>query len=326
LGSATHHTSAEREGTEQELRELRRTNRILAAKLKRANINRQRLEEHRDTTVRVHRRIISEMEATQEALRAAREAEAAASAAKSQFLANMSHELRTPLTAIIGFAELVGEEPTIAGNADLSDDVGNILDSGRHLLALIDTLLDLSKVEAGKMEMRPEAFDLAEFIGGVAAGVTPVIQRHDNRFEVECPSDFGIVYADRTRLRQVLTNLLANAARFTSGGVVRLAVEDHGHHVAFQVADTGCGMNACELDQIFEPFNQGRGPRSGQAGGTGLGLTIARQFVRMMNGTVSVSSQPGKGSTFTVRVALSRVDPAKREKYRAMNCASDQPS
>jgi DNA-binding response OmpR family regulator/two-component sensor histidine kinase len=229
----------------------------------------------------------------------------------------MSHELRTPLNAIIGYSEMLEEEAQDAGQRDFVPDLQKIQAAGKHLLELINTVLDLSKIEAGKMELYLETFDVAEMIPGVVAVVQPLVVRNANTLEVRCDDHVGRMRADLTKLRQMLLNLLSNACKFTQGGTICLEVardmtsqQDGGDSVIFTVRDTGIGMTPEQLAKIFQPFTQADANTTRQFGGTGLGLTITQRFCRMMGGDVSVQSARGLGTTFIIRIPA-EVAPAK---------------
>jgi PAS domain S-box-containing protein len=236
-------------------------------------------------------------------LKARREAEEA-SRAKSRFLASVSHELRTPLNAIIGYSELLGEEVEELGVAQLGDDLGRIHASGRLLLSLINDILDLSKVEAGKMEIHCETFPLAPLVKEAAATVGPLVEKNANRLVVEGAAAAGTMHADRTKLMQMLLNLLSNACKFTRQGTITFSVSRDGAdgdgQVVFRVRDTGIGMTEVQMGKLFQAFSQAEASTASRYGGTGLGLAITKRFSRLMNGDVVVESTPGMGSTFTL--------------------------
>jgi signal transduction histidine kinase len=227
-----------------------------------------------------------------------------ASRHKSEFLANMSHELRTPLNAIIGYSELLQEECADAGDDDYVPDLGRIHTAGKHLLTLINDILDLSKVEAGRMTLLLEEFEVPTLVDDVRSMVAPLIEKNGNVLVVECPPDAGVMRADLTKVRQTLFNLISNSAKFTERGTITLAVatEDRGSQpcITFAVSDTGIGMTEEQLGRIFEAFSQAETTTSQKYGGTGLGLAISREFCRMMGGDITVESTPAKGSTFTI--------------------------
>jgi signal transduction histidine kinase len=239
-------------------------------------------------------------------LEQARDAAEQASRAKSVFLANMSHELRTPLNAVIGYSEMIEEEAVETGLERFVPDLRKIRAAGRHLLSLINSVLDLSKVEAGKMELHPETFDVAWMVEEVAGTAHPLAQKNGNRLDVRCPPDAGSLHTDAVKLRQVLLNLLSNACKFTEAGTVTLAVDRSPEWIRFQVRDTGIGMTDEQQARLFAAFSQADSAVARRYGGTGLGLAISRRFCQLMGGDVTVESAPGRGTTFTARLPVQR--------------------
>jgi PAS domain S-box-containing protein len=223
-----------------------------------------------------------------------------ANAAKSQFVANMSHELRTPLNAIIGYAEMIEEEVVDRGDKQLAGDARKISNSARHLLSLINEILDLSKIEAGKLEVINEAVDLRALIREVTETMRPAIDANRNRLTLQIADDAALVTADSFRLKQCLLNLLSNAAKFTSDGRLGIRARRVANGVEITVADTGIGINAQQAARRFQPFVQADDSVSRKFGGTGLGLTITKRLVELMGGTIALRSTPGRGSAFTI--------------------------
>ncbi len=242
----------------------------------------------------------------EEAVLLARDSAEEANRAKSDFLAKMSHELRTPMNAIIGYSEMLEEEAEDLEQRDFIPDLKRIQAAGRHLLALINDILDLSKVEAGKMDIYLERFDVAEVIQEVVATIQPLAAKNANTLTVNCPPDVGEMVSDLVKLRQGLFNLLSNACKFTSEGTITLSVErgraPDGDRLTFGVADTGIGMSEEQMGRIFEAFGQADDSTTRQFGGTGLGLTITKRFAELLGGSVGVTSEPGAGSTFTIEL------------------------
>jgi PAS domain S-box-containing protein len=268
---------------------------------------------------------ITDRKVFESALQLALEAAEAASTAKSAFLANMSHELRTPLNAIIGYSEILQEETEEYGYTEIIPDLDRIHTSGRHLLSLINDILDISKIEAGRMDLYLETFDIAALIEEVAATARPLIDKNSNTLDVQQMNNLGTMYADITKVRQILLNLLSNAAKFTENGIITLTasreerISDSGEEteenssqssivsqefLVFNCTDTGIGMNPDQLQRIFQPFIQADASTTRKYGGTGLGLAISQRFCHMMGGNISLQSQVGVGSTFTIRLPV----------------------
>ena len=242
-------------------------------------------------------------------LTAARKAAEEANSAKSQFLASMSHELRTPLNAIIGYSEMVEEEVTDLGHPELAPDLQKIRSAGKHLLALINDILDLSKIEAGRTELYLEDFDVADLVRDVATTIRPLVEKNRNQLVTRAEAA-GPMLGDLTKVRQMLLNLLSNACKFTEQGTItlearRVAGPGGGDEVHFRVADSGIGMTPAQMNKIFEAFAQADASTSRRYGGTGLGLAITRQFATLMGGDISVESEPGRGSAFHIRLPAS---------------------
>lgn len=250
-----------------------------------------------------------------EQLRRSQQQALAATEAKSQFLANMSHELRTPLNAIIGYSEMLEEEAQDAGNAQFVADLEKIHGAGKHLLALINDILDLSKIEAGKMELYLETFDLKTMLDDVVATTRLLVQKKSNSLVVRMTPGLGTMRADLTKVRQALFNLLSNASKFTEHGTISLSAarETKGDRdwIVLRVNDTGIGMTREQLGRMFQAFSQADPSTVRKYGGTGLGLAITRHFCRMMGGDVTVASESGAGSTFTLCLPAEVRDPAR---------------
>ncbi len=243
-------------------------------------------------------------------LEAARDTAEAANRAKSQFIANMSHELRTPLSAVIGYSEMLEEEVEELGQVQLLDDLRKINANARHLLSLISDVLDISKIEANRMTVFAETVVVSELVASIASTVDSLVAKKGNRLVVEADAGLGTLHSDTVKIRQCLFNLLGNAAKFTEDGQITLSarrepgggIEGERDWLSFAVHDSGIGMTAEQLGRLFQRFSQADESTTRQYGGTGLGLAITQGFARLLGGDVTVTSRPGQGSTFTLRV------------------------
>ncbi|ABG50059.1 response regulator receiver sensor signal transduction histidine kinase [Trichodesmium erythraeum IMS101] len=247
----------------------------------------------------------------------------AANRAKSVFLANMSHELRTPLNAIIGYSEILLEDAHSLGSKDFIHDINNIHTSGKHLLTIINDILDLSKIEAGKMDVHWESVNIMVLIENVLATIQPLIEQNNNILEIICEDNQEPIMADPNKMRQVILNLLSNAAKFTENGKIILKVKVANNDEDFisqnrdcnftdkvlilSVADTGIGISEEKIDSLFQPFTQADNSTTRKYGGTGLGLAISRHFCKMMGGDITVVSEVNKGSIFTVKFPVPQI-------------------
>ena len=265
-------------------------------------------------------RDVTERKRIEEEVVKAKEAAETANKTKSLFLANMSHELRTPLNAILGYSEMLQEEAADRQLDEFSGDLEKIIAAGKHLLALINDILDLSKIEAGKMELFLEDFDVAKMIDEVASTISPLVEKNANTLQIELGPGLGVMHADLTKVRQSLFNLLSNAAKFTHEGLVTLDARrqrmDGSEWIVFRMSDTGIGMSPEEILKLFQDFTQADASTTRKFGGTGLGLALTRRFCQMMGGDVTVHSVPGEGSVFTITLPAVVVDKAKPEAVR----------
>jgi len=265
-----------------------------------AQSHRHLVELNRDLDRKVADRTAELEQATEEAK--------GANEVKSAFLANMSHELRTPMNAIIGYSEMLIEESEALEQDDVIPDLEKILSAGNHLLALINEILDLSKIEAGRMDLFLEDFSVSSLINEVTATVDTLVKKKGNVL-VKHGEYPGEIRADLTKVRQSLFNLLSNAAKFTEKGTITLSVMHQDDEVAFAVSDTGIGVAPDKIDKLFEPFTQADASTTRKFGGTGLGLAITKRFCEMMGGSITVTSKPGEGSTFTIRLPTVVTEP-----------------
>ncbi|MBD3677134.1 MAG: PAS-domain containing protein [Rhodobacteraceae bacterium] len=253
----------------------------------------------------------AELDALIKELGIARDAALEANAAKSQFLANMSHELRTPLNAIIGYSELLIDDLTEEELGDFVPDIEKIRTAGKHLLGLINDILDLSKIEVGKVELYVEDIDIDALLSEVDSTIAPMMEKNSNKLKIKKDNGIEAIRNDVTKLRQNLYNLLSNASKFSENDEIelRVSMSDAGKLLKIEVQDHGIGMSPVQVEKVFEPFTQADASTSRKYGGTGLGLTITREFCRMMGGDLGVRSTEGKGTTFTMTISAEAAAP-----------------
>lgn len=261
----------------------------------------------RDDALRLHQQKLETLvDIRTRELTTARDAALTASRHKSEFLANITHELRTPLQSVIGYIDLVNEQLEFTDYADLTDDLNRAQRNAENLLKMINGLLDFSKIEAGKMELHLSRVRVSQVIQQCVDLIKPLLQSNQLQLDI---SNKGLeLWTDGEKLLQVLVNLMSNACKYTQSGIITLRVYEEGNHCEFSIADTGCGIDPQQLEQIFMPFYQVDGSQSRRSGGTGLGLAITRQFVELMGGSVTALSQLQQGSVFIVRVPISKTE------------------
>lgn len=249
---------------------------------------------------------LNQLQSSNEALEEAQVAANSASKAKSSFLANMSHEIRTPLNAILGYSEMLTEDAEDLGFSELTPDLEKINKAGRHLLSLINDILDISKIEAGRMELNLGTFPITELVSSVTASITPQAEKNGNTFSHSIDTELECMYGDQVKLQQSLINILGNACKFTEGGEVKLGIKQLEYEeqpwIRFTIQDTGIGISPGKLKTLFEPFAQGDSSITKKYGGTGLGLAITKKLCTMMGGQIWAKSELGKGSTFVVEL------------------------
>ncbi len=327
-----------------ENQEIKKANRTLQKKLDRSESNRITIEVENEKRSFFLRKIIEDFEESQQALQHkteelektlndlqemqiitenAKKMAEEASKTKSSFLANMSHELRTPLNAIIGYSEILAEDALDNGQVNVVRDLSKIQSAGKHLLNLINDVLDLSKIESGKMELYLETVSIAQLIQEITDTIKPICEKNNNQIITFCEDDIKFMWSDLTKVRQSLFNLLSNASKFTNNGKIslnitkELSTELHSNGkakamICFQVGDTGIGIKPEQLVKLFQPFSQADSSTTRKYGGTGLGLAITGEFAKIMGGAVTVESEYDRGSVFTLRLPQT-IDPASEQ-------------
>ena len=262
------------------------------------------LEKHEESITRHRDQLEKEVEVRTKELVLARDTALTASRHKSEFMANMSHELRTPIQSIIGYSELITEELELEGNFTLIDDMDKVTSNAQRLLNMINSLLDLAKIEAGKLDLHPIDIKLSALEVTLNDVISPLALKNNNQFKIINKSQITQFTSDKEKLEQVLINLLGNACKFTQNGQVSLTIYQHNQELCFDIADTGIGLTQAQQQYIFEEFRQVDSGDARKFGGTGLGLAITKRFVELMHGRISVESEIDKGSVFTVAIAL----------------------
>ena len=309
---------AERRELQEELENLRREKNDLELMLETTTSHATEIENELEEKNTVVSRSLQALQDTQEQLIGSEHRAQEANRTKSLFLASMSHELRTPMNAILLYSELLQDDATDAGMEDFVKDLKKIQAAGKHLLSLINGVLDLSKIEFGKMDMFLETFDVKGLLTDTTATVRPLIDKNGNTLSLICSNNLGIMTADLTKVRQSLFNLLSNAAKFTENGVIELKAGrtnvEGKDWISFDVRDSGIGLTEEQMGKLFQEFTQADASTTRKYGGTGLGLALSRKFCRMMGGDITVASSYGQGSTFTIKLPAEVIDPkAKTE-------------
>ncbi len=267
--------------------------------------NMMKVLDQQDNDLKLHRdRLEIEVDNRTAELVHARDAALTASRHKSEFMANMSHELRTPIQSIIGYSELVTEELELEANFELIDDMDKIAKNSHRLLFMINSLLDLAKIEAGKIEVSKADVALTDIVTNISDTVTPLAQTNKNQFTIEQQSKLQRIHIDKEKLEQVLLNLLSNACKFTQEGQITLKIMHDERFIHFEIKDTGIGLSNEQQNYIFDEFRQVDSSQSRKFSGTGLGLAISKRFIELMNGKINVVSKLGQGATFTISIPL----------------------